>query len=68
MEKFRNINGMLCAKQVSLKLKGELYKTYVRSVLCYGAECWALKKEDVKRLQGTERENGSVDVWENPDG
>ena len=46
---------MLCTKHVSLKLKGELYKSCVRSVLCYSAECWALKKEDVKRLQGTER-------------
>ena len=54
-KKFKEVSGMLCTKHVSLKLKGELYKTCVRSVLGYGAECWALKKEDVKRLQGTEK-------------
>ena len=54
-KKFKEVSRMLCTKHVSLKLKGELYKTCVRSVLCYGAECRALKKEDMKRLQGTER-------------
>ena len=54
-KKFKEVSRMLCAKHISLKLKGELYKTCVRSVLCYGAEYWPLKKEDVKRLQGTEK-------------
>ena len=26
----------------------------MRSALCYGAECWALRKENVRKLQTTE--------------
>ena len=51
-KKFKEISGMLCVKNVSLQTKGELYKACVRSVMCYGAECWALKRKmstDCKR-------------------
>ena len=39
---------------VSLKLRGSFYKSYVRSAMCYSAECSALKKEDERKLQTTE--------------
>jgi hypothetical protein len=53
-KKFKEISGMLCGKGISLILKGKLYKACVRSVLCYGAESWALKKDDMRRLQHTQ--------------
>jgi len=28
---------------------------YVRSALSYGAECWAMKVEDVRRMKSTEK-------------
>ena len=31
-----------------------MQKSCVRKALCYGAECWALKKEDERKLQTTE--------------
>jgi len=31
-----------------------MYKKYVRSALSYGAECWAMKVEDVGRINSTE--------------
>jgi len=37
-----------------LKMKGIMYKKYVRNVLSYGAECWAMKVEDVRRMKSTE--------------
>ena len=52
---FRELSGMLCGKSTSLKHKGELYKACVRSVLVYGAECWALKAEDMRKLESTKR-------------
>lgn len=42
---------------LSRKLKGVLqytYKSCVRSVMCYGAECWAMKVDDVKKMEITE--------------
>ena len=53
-KKFKEISGMLCGKGMSLILKGKLYKACVRSVLCYGAEARAWKKDDMRRLQYTE--------------
>ena len=44
---------MLCGRDVSMKIKGQLYKACVRSAMCYGAECWALRKE-VTRLRVVE--------------
>ena len=38
-----------------LKHKRELYKACLRSVLVYGAECWALKAEDMRKLESTEK-------------
>jgi len=31
-----------------------MYKKYVRNALSYGAECWAMKMEDVRRMKFTE--------------
>ena len=52
--KFKEISGMLCGGDVSMKIKGQLYKACVRSAMCYGAECWALRKEEVTRLRMAE--------------
>jgi len=38
-----------------LKMKGgAMCKKYVKSFVSYGAECWAMKVEDVKRMKSTE--------------
>ena len=53
-KKFRELSGTLCGKILSSKLKGRLYKACVRSVMSYGAECWSMKKADVRRMESTE--------------
>ena len=53
-KKFRDISSAICRKSMLLKVKGILYKSYVRSALTYGAECWALKGEDERRLKTAE--------------
>jgi hypothetical protein len=52
--KFREILSILTSRGASLKLKGKLYKVYVQSVMVYGSETWAMKVEDMNRLQRVE--------------
>ena len=35
--KFRELGGILCTREASLRMKGVVYKACVRSVLTYGA-------------------------------
>ena len=53
-KKFKEVAGVLLLKGLSLKLKGLLYKSCVRSALSYGAECWATKAEDMRKMETTE--------------
>ena len=54
-KKFSELGGILCAKDWSMKLKGHVYRTCVRTVMIYGSETWALKKEDEAVLRRAER-------------
>ena len=53
-KKFNEVSNVICRRSVSLKVRGTLYKCYVRYAPTYGAECWALKMEDERRLKTTE--------------
>ena len=37
--KWRQASGILCDKRVAQKLKGKFYRTAIRPVMLYGAEC-----------------------------
>ena len=50
-KKFKNVECVRCKRVVSLTLRQSLYNSCVRSALCYGAECWALEKEDKKNYK-----------------
>ena len=52
--KFRELGPILMRKGMSLKVKGKVYNTCVRSTLLYGSETWAVKVEQEQRLQRTE--------------
>lgn len=54
-KKFRELSGVLCGKRWSLKMKGTVYKTCVRTVMIYGGETWAMRKEDEAVLRRAER-------------
>jgi len=73
--KFSEMSQVLCGRVLSLKLKGRLYKSCVRSMMCYGYEGRAMKKADTRRMHATEMrmirmtdarnrdENDQDDVW-----
>ena len=53
-QKWKSASGVLCDKRVPLGLKGKVYRTVVRPVVLYGAECWPLKKSQAQRLRVAE--------------
>ncbi|KAE8681859.1 Detected protein of unknown function [Hibiscus syriacus] len=52
--KWRAATGVLCDKKVPLKLKGKFYRMAIRPALLYGSECWAIKKDHVRRMEAAE--------------
>ena len=53
--KFRELSPVLTARGASLKVKGKLYSTCVQCVMMYGSETWAMKVEDMQRLERAEK-------------
>jgi hypothetical protein len=52
--KWRQASGVLCDPRVPLKLKGKFYRTAIRPVMLYGAECWPTKRRHVQQLNVAE--------------
>ena len=53
-KKFKKVSNVVCERSISSKVRGNLYKSYVRRALTYVAECKALKMEDKRKLKTTE--------------
>jgi hypothetical protein len=51
---WRQTSGILCDPRVPLKLKGKFYRTVIRPVMLYGAECWPTKRRHVQQLSEAE--------------
>ena len=51
---WKKVSGVLCDKRVGIKLKGKVHKTVVRPTMMYGAETWAIKKTQEKKLDVAE--------------
>ncbi|VDO23272.1 unnamed protein product [Heligmosomoides polygyrus] len=43
--KWHSLAGVLCDKAISEHLKAKVYRTVVRPVATYGAECWSVTEE-----------------------
>jgi hypothetical protein len=52
--KWRQTFGVLCDKKFPNKLKDKFYRTAIRPVMMYGAECWATKGQHVKEMSVAE--------------
>ena len=57
---FRELLPILSNRSISLQQRGYMYRACVRSVLLYASETWALKNEDLYRL---ERNRNSMIRW-----
>ena len=56
------MSGILTGKEVSLKLKGKVHVTCVRSAKVYGSETWAINVEQCKI--GADRDDDRrMDIW-----
>ena len=53
--KFRECGELLNSKRFSLKLKGMVYRSCVRSAMLYGSETRCLRKNEMAILRRTER-------------
>ena len=53
-KKFRELSPMLTHSGASLKMKGKIYTSCVRSCMTYGSETWPMKAEHMTRLERTE--------------
>ena len=51
---WKRVSGVLCDRRMNMKIKGKVYRTVVRPALMYGAETWALKKTQEKKLEVAE--------------
>ena len=49
-----SVFGVLCDRRVGIKLKGKVHKALVRPAMMYGAETWAIKKTQEKKLDVAE--------------
>lgn len=52
--KFKELSTILTSRGVSLKLKGKIFKTCVQTVMLYASETWAVKAEDMSKLERTQ--------------
>ena len=53
---WKRISGILCDRRISFRVKGKVYnfKIVVRLAMVYGAETWAMKKAQEKKLDVAE--------------
>ena len=51
---WKKVSGVLCDQRIGVKMKGRVYKTVVRPAMMYGAETWAIKKTQEKKLDVAE--------------
>ena len=60
---WKRVSGILCDRRISLRDKGKVYKTVVRPAMMYGAETWAVKKAQEKKLDMAETGMVKMDEW-----
>ena len=53
-KKFRELSPLLTHKGASLKLKGKVYESCVRSCMIYGSETWPMRVEHESKLERAE--------------
>nr|GEW42770.1 hypothetical protein [Tanacetum cinerariifolium] len=52
--KWRAETGVICDRNVPLKLKGKFYRAAIRPAMLYGSECWPITKALANRMEVAE--------------
>ena len=52
--KSRETTGVMCDGNIPTQLKDKVYKTAIKPAMVYGAECWAVRKKEERKLHTTE--------------
>ena len=52
--KWRETTGVMCDRNIPTKLNDKVYKTAIKPAMVYGAECWAVRKKEERKLHTTE--------------
>ena len=52
--KWKETTGVICDRNIPTKLKDKVYKTATKPAMVYGAECWAVRKKEERKLHITE--------------
>ena len=50
-KKWRKMAGLLTDKRTPLRIRGSVYESYIRPVMLYGSETWAMTKKDEDKLR-----------------
>ena len=58
---------MLISKRFSLKVKGMVYRSYVRVAMLYGSETWCLRESEIAIFKKTERAMCGAKLMEKKD-
>ena len=45
---------MMCDRNIPTKLKDKVYKAAIKAAMVCGAECWAVRKKEERKLHTTE--------------
>ena len=53
-KKWRSATGVICDRNFPIKLKGKFYRTAIRPAMLYGSECWAIKKQQIHKMNVAE--------------
>ena len=53
--KFRECSEILKGRKFSLKMKGKVYKSCVRSAVLHGSEAWCSREKEMAVLRRTQR-------------
>ncbi|KAK9098676.1 hypothetical protein Syun_025721 [Stephania yunnanensis] len=53
-KKWRSAMGVICDRHVPTKLKGKFYRTAIRPAMLYGSECWAVKQQQLHKVNVAE--------------
>ena len=52
--KWRETTGVMCDRNIQTNLKNKVYKAAIKPAMVYGAECWAVRKKEERKLHTTE--------------